>query len=66
MTGMPAWGPSHKDEELWNIVAFVKALPTMSGSDYQVLDEYVSKGHGHSGGGLGDEESEHGNDGHGH
>ena len=34
MTGMPAFGPTHSDEELWAIVAFVETLPEMSGEEY--------------------------------
>jgi len=66
MTGMPAWGPSHKDTELWSIVAFVKTLPNMSSDDYQALDQQTPEGHGHSGGGHNDEGSEpaHGDDSH--
>ncbi len=65
MTGMPAWGPTHKDPELWNIVAFVKALPNMSSDDYQALDQETPEGHGHSGGGHNDEgKSGHGDDSH--
>jgi len=30
MTGMPAFGPTHKDEEIWSVVAFVQRLPKMS------------------------------------
>jgi mono/diheme cytochrome c family protein len=26
MTGMPAWGPTHSDDELWPIVAFAQQL----------------------------------------
>lgn len=37
-TGMPAWGPSHSDPELWDVVAFVLALPKMSAADYAVMD----------------------------
>ncbi len=55
MTGMPAWGPTHDDTELWNVVAFVKALPTMGGAGYRALDQQAEKGHSHSGGGHGDE-----------
>ncbi len=66
MTGMPAWGPTHKDEELWNIVAFVKTLPNMSSEDYRTLDQQASEGHGHSDGGHNEEggESGHGDDSH--
>lgn len=34
MTGMPAWGETHSDEELWDIVAFVKKLPQMTAEDF--------------------------------
>lgn len=37
MTGMPAWGATHTDEDLWQIVAFVRSLPTMSGEEYERL-----------------------------
>lgn len=49
MTGMPAWGPSHGDEELWDIVAFIKALPNMSAADYLALDRRLPPGHGDEG-----------------
>ncbi|PWF55623.1 c-type cytochrome [Massilia glaciei] len=35
MTGMPAWGETHSDEELWDIVAFIKELPVMTAAQYQ-------------------------------
>jgi mono/diheme cytochrome c family protein len=35
MTGMPAWGPTHSDDKLWAIVAFVEALPHMSAKEYE-------------------------------
>ncbi len=60
MTGMPAWGPTHEDAELWNIVAFVKTLPEMSSDDYRTLDQQAPEGHGHSGGGHNDKGSEPG------
>ncbi len=34
MTGMPAFGPTHDDETLWGIAAFVKQLPAMSPQQY--------------------------------
>jgi mono/diheme cytochrome c family protein len=37
MTGMPAFGPSHDDQTLWNIAAFVKDLPAMSRERYELL-----------------------------
>jgi mono/diheme cytochrome c family protein len=37
MTGMPAFGPTHSESELWAITAFVKQLPTMTPAQYQAL-----------------------------
>lgn len=37
MTGMPAWGKSHSDDDLWNIVAFVRKMPGMSADQYREL-----------------------------
>ncbi len=55
MTGMPAWGPTHKDDELWDIVAFVQKLPGMTKSEYLAFDARLEKGHSHAGGGHGDD-----------
>jgi len=49
MTGMPAWGPTHPDRALWDIVAFLERLPGLSADDYR---EWVAHGtggrHGHT------------------
>jgi mono/diheme cytochrome c family protein len=37
MTGMPAFGRSHKDAELWDVVALLKRLPHLSAQQYQAL-----------------------------
>ncbi len=37
MAGMPAYGPTHTDEELWELVAFVKQLPEMTPERYAAL-----------------------------
>lgn len=58
MTGMPAWGPTHEDDELWDIVAFVKTMPKMNKADYQALDSRLPKGH-HHGGGHDEEDEDH-------
>jgi mono/diheme cytochrome c family protein len=34
MSGMPAFGPTHDDRTLWNIAAFVKAMPEMTAEQY--------------------------------
>lgn len=46
MTGMPAWGVTHDDEELWGIVAFVQELPGLDGARYRERVE-AGEGHGH-------------------
>ncbi len=41
MTGMPAFGPTHKDEELWAIVAFWKRMTRMQPKEYKVMSKEV-------------------------
>jgi len=38
MTGMPAWGVTHSDEKIWNIVAFLRRLPKLTAAEYRALD----------------------------
>ena len=40
-TGMPAWGPSLKDKEIWDVVDFVMELPKMSAADYDAFDRRI-------------------------
>lgn len=55
MTGMPAWGVTHDDQELWEIVAFLQTLPDLSPQDYQSMlrsdtdttDQAAHDGHDH-------------------
>ena len=37
MTGMPAFGTTHKDDEIWKIVAFVRRLPALSPDEEKEL-----------------------------
>jgi mono/diheme cytochrome c family protein len=37
MTGMPAFGPSHDDSEIWAVVAFLERLPSLSFEQYAGL-----------------------------
>jgi mono/diheme cytochrome c family protein len=37
MTGMPAFGPTHKDEELWKMVAFLRHLPSLTPDEEKAL-----------------------------
>src|SRR5512143_284675 len=37
MTGMPAWGVTHDDKLLWDVVAFLRKLPELTPDQYQAL-----------------------------
>ena len=37
MTGMPAWGGTHKDEALWPVVALMASLPQLDAAAYEGL-----------------------------
>jgi mono/diheme cytochrome c family protein len=43
-TGMPAWGRSHGDEEIWNIVSFVHQLPQMTPQEYRAMTAEAASG----------------------
>lgn len=37
MTGMPAWGVSYADNDLWALVAFMQQLPSLTPAAYQAM-----------------------------
>jgi len=39
MTGMASYGAVHKDEEIWNLVAFVQRLPKMTPEQYTQMEQ---------------------------
>jgi mono/diheme cytochrome c family protein len=43
MTGMPAWGVTHEDELLWDVVAFVRKLPELTPDRYETLVKNAPK-----------------------
>jgi len=45
MTGMPAWGVTHDDKIIWDVVAFLRKLPGLSAEDYQALVNDAPKTH---------------------
>jgi len=50
MTGMPGFGPTHDDAELWDVVAFLRQLPEMSPAEYRSLVEAAAEeDHEHGG-----------------
>lgn len=50
MTGMPAFGPTHDDQALWGIAAFVKELPGMEPGRYAALGGSPASHHADTGG----------------
>jgi hypothetical protein len=45
MTGMPAWGVTHDDKLLWDVVAFLRKLPDLTAEQYQTLVKSAPKSH---------------------
>lgn len=43
MTGMPAFGPTHEDERIWNIVGFVQRLPRTSAQEFEAMERQFGK-----------------------
>jgi mono/diheme cytochrome c family protein len=37
MTGMPAFGPTHREDEIWKIVAFLRHLPELTPEEEKAL-----------------------------
>jgi len=37
MTGMPAFGMTHTDEQIWSMVAFLKQLPKLTAQQYAAM-----------------------------
>ncbi len=36
-SGMPAWGPTHDDQRIWAMVAFLQRLPDLDPEQYQII-----------------------------
>lgn len=36
-SGMPAWGETHSDDRIWNMVSFLQRLPELNETQYQIL-----------------------------
>jgi mono/diheme cytochrome c family protein len=52
MTGMPAWGVTHNDALLWDVIAFLQKLPELTAEQYQAMiksapthDEVMQEAH---------------------
>ena len=58
MTGMPAFGPTHTDEQIWDLVAFLRRMPELSPKQYAQMvaeaaagGEHAAEPHDHHDGG---------------
>jgi mono/diheme cytochrome c family protein len=49
MTGMPSFAPTHTEEQLWDITAFVHRLPEMSPDAYEAMIDERAESHAGSG-----------------
>ncbi|MBS0219488.1 MAG: c-type cytochrome [Proteobacteria bacterium] len=47
MSGMAAWGATHDDSLIWNMVAFIDKLPSLSAADYQAATKDSGEAHEH-------------------
>jgi hypothetical protein len=61
MTGMPAWGSTHTDDELWPVVALMTRLPELDATAYEELRNRA-EGFGHHGGNGADADHAHEHD----
>ncbi|MBO0733031.1 MAG: cytochrome c [Methylocapsa sp.] len=46
MTAMPAFGRTHQDPVIWNIVGFVRRLPQISAPEYEAMEAQIRKSAG--------------------
>lgn len=46
-TAMPAWGASHDDDAIWDIVAFLQKLPSLSPTQYAQMTAHAGDEHEH-------------------
>jgi mono/diheme cytochrome c family protein len=44
MTGMPSFGVTHTDEEIWAIVAFLQRMPKLTPQEYQAMVQQAGLG----------------------
>ncbi len=58
MTGMPAFSPTHKEEEIWKILAFVRHLPELTPEEQKELKARTAEEEHHHEGTAGSGQSE--------
>lgn len=45
LTAMPAWGKTHDDQLIWDMVAFIRQLPKMNAQQYQAIVASAPESH---------------------
>lgn len=45
LTAMPAWGKTHNDQLIWDMVAFVRRLPALNAQQYQLAVASAPESH---------------------
>ncbi len=45
-TGMPAWGGEHSPEETWQLVSFIRRLPSLSPDQLKLMDRQATEAGG--------------------
>ncbi len=45
MTGMAAWGPTHNDTLIWDMVAFLRKLPGLTAAQYENMVKSAPEDH---------------------
>lgn len=45
LTAMPAWGKTHNDQLIWDMVAFIRQLPKMNAAQYQAAVASAPESH---------------------
>lgn len=67
MSGMPAFGDSHSDDDVWAIVAAVRELPSIGAEEYRraATGQHHDDGDGHDHGMAVHDDDHHGGDEHG-
>jgi len=45
-TGMPAWGGEHTPEETWQLVSFIRRLPSLSADELKLMEQQASEAGG--------------------
>jgi mono/diheme cytochrome c family protein len=45
LTAMPAWGKTHNDDLIWDMVAFIRQMPKMSPAQYKAAVASAPESH---------------------